>query len=165
MPRARCAPSPRRGEGWGEGVQVTKGNPDFARRLRRNQTDAERLLWFRLRDRRLAGLKFKRQVPIDRYVVDFLCAEGKLIVEIDGGQHDQHRKRDDIRTAALEAMGYLVVRFWNNDVMQNTEGVLQDILSTVSQPRSEPPHPNPLPSGERERTEPAAPSSAEMPRH
>ena len=106
MPRARRAPSPRRGEGWGEGVQVTKGNPDFARRLRRNQTDAERLLWFRLRDRRLAGLKFKRQVPIDRYVVDFLCAEGKLIVEIDGGQHDQHRKRDDIRTAALEAMGY-----------------------------------------------------------
>jgi lysyl-tRNA synthetase class 2 len=62
-------------------------------------------------------------------------------------------------------MGYLVVRFWNNDVMQNTEGVLQDILSTVSQPRSEPPHPNPLPSGERERTEPVAPSSAEMPRH
>ena len=187
MPRARCAPSPRRGEGWGEGVQVTKGNPDFARRLRRNQTDAERLLWFRLRDRRLAGLKFKRQVPIDRYVVDFLCAEGKLIVEIDGGQHDQHRKRDDIRTAALEAMGYLVVRFWNNDVMQNTEGVLQDILNTVSRPRSEPPHPNPLPSRsriypisaklkcrnsgkpefgrERERTEAVAPSSAEMARH
>jgi very-short-patch-repair endonuclease len=102
-----------------------KGNSDFAKRLRRNQTDAERVLWFRLRDRRLAGCKFKRQVPIDRYVVDFFCAEAKLIVEIDGGQHDQQRERDSDRTATLEAMGYLVLRFWNNEVMQNTAGVLE----------------------------------------
>jgi very-short-patch-repair endonuclease len=66
----------------------------------------------------LAGLKFKRQVPVDRYVVDFLCTDGKLIIEIDGGQHDQQRERDNIRTATLEAMGYLVLRFWNNDVMR-----------------------------------------------
>jgi very-short-patch-repair endonuclease len=143
---------------------MTKGNSDFARRLRRNQTDAERVLWFRLRDRRLAGLKFKRQVPVDRYVVDFLCTDGKLIIEIDGGQHDQQRERDNIRTATLEAMGYLVLRFWNNDVMQNAEGVLQDILSTVSQARSDPPHPNPLPSGERERTARVAPPSAKATR-
>ena len=135
---------------------MTKGRPGLARRLRRNQTDAERLLWFRLRDRRLAGWKFKRQVRVERYIVDFLCADRKLIVEIDGGQHDEHRVQDGIRTATLEAMGYLVVRFWNNDVMQNMEGVLHDILTTVSQPRSGPPHPNPLPSGERERTEPVA---------
>ena len=136
-----------------------KRNREFARRLRRTQTDAERLLWFRLRDRRLGGWKFKRQVPIDRYVVDFVCADGKLIVEIDGGQHDQHRERDGNRTAALEAMGYLVLRFWNNEVLQNTSGVLETILSTVSQPQADPPHPNPLPSGEREPTESVALSS------
>jgi very-short-patch-repair endonuclease len=137
---------------------MSKGHPEFARRVRRHQTDAERVLWFRLRDRRLAGLKFKRQVPIDRYIVDFLCAERKLIVEIDGGQHDQRRERDSGRTATLEAMGYLVLRFWNNEVLQNMNGVLEAILST-GLPISEPPHPNPLPSGERERTARAAPAS------
>ena len=135
---------------------MAKVHSDFAKRLRRNQTDAERVLWFRLRDRRLAGWKFKRQVPIDRYVVDFFCAEARLIVEIDGGQHDQNGERDRDRTTALEAMGYLVLRFWNNDVLHNTEGVLETILSTINQSRPDPPHPNPLPSGERECTEFAA---------
>jgi very-short-patch-repair endonuclease len=125
---------------------------EFARRLRRGQTDAERVLWFRLRDRRLAGWKFKRQVPIDRFVVDFFCADAKLIVELDGGQHDPYRERDENRTKVLEAMGYLVLRFWNHNVMRNTNGVLEEILSTVDQHRSEPPHPNPLPKGEREHT-------------
>jgi very-short-patch-repair endonuclease len=91
----------------------------IARRLRRDQTDAERPLWFKLRDRRLAGWKFKRQVPIDRFVVDFLCVERKLIIELDGGQHNLSSQRDNERTALLEAMGYLVLRFWNNDVMHN----------------------------------------------
>jgi lysyl-tRNA synthetase class 2 len=90
------------------------------------------VLWFRLRDRRLAGWKFKRQVPIDRFVVDFFCADAKLIVEIDGGQHDQQRDRDAERTATLEAMGYLVLRFWNHDVMRNTDGVVEEILRTIS---------------------------------
>jgi very-short-patch-repair endonuclease len=89
------------------------------------------VLWFRLRDRRLIGWKFKRQVPIDRFVVDFLCADAKLIVEIDGGQHDQRKERDAERTATLEAMGYLVLRFWNHDVLRNTNGVLEEILSTI----------------------------------
>ncbi len=136
---------------------MAKGNAQFVRRLRRNQTDAERMLWFRLRDRRLAGWKFKRQVSIDRFVVDFFCSDAKLIVEIDGGQHDQNSERDANRTKILEAMGYLVVRFWNNDVMRNTDGVLEEILSTVNQQRSEPPHPNPLPGGERGPTDFAAP--------
>jgi very-short-patch-repair endonuclease len=122
----------------------------FARRLRRNQTDAERVLWFRLRDRRLNGLKFKRQVPIDKYVVDFCRAEAHLIVELDGGQH---ATRDETnRTAVLEATGYFVLRFWNNDVLQNTEGVLEEILNTIARRPQEPPHPVPLPSGERGRT-------------
>src|SRR3981189_1016247 len=113
-----------------------KGAAPLARRLRRNQTDAECVLWFRLRDRRLGGWKFKRQVPIDRFVVDFLCADAKLIVEIDGGQHDQNRDRDADRTSVLEAMGYLVLRFWNHDALRNTEGVLEEILSTLDLPRS-----------------------------
>jgi lysyl-tRNA synthetase class 2 len=117
---------------------MVKGRAQFARRLCRSQTDAERVLWFRLRDRRLAGWKFKRQVPIDRFVVDFFCADGKLVVEIDGGQHDQDRDRDASRTRILEAMGYLVLRFWNNDVMRNADGVLEVILSTLNQLRSEP---------------------------
>jgi lysyl-tRNA synthetase class 2 len=127
-----------------------RGNVKPARRLRRNQTDAERVLWFRLRDRRLAGWKFKRQVPIDRFIVDFFCADGKLIVELDGGQHDKNREQDADRTKILEAMGYLVLRFWNHDVLQNTNGVLEEILSTLPQQSFEPPHPTPLPCGERE---------------
>jgi very-short-patch-repair endonuclease len=132
---------------------MAKGKAGFARRLRRNLTNAERILWFRLRDRRPAGWKFKRQVPIDRFIVDFFCSERKLIVEIDDGQHNVNIKRDSNRTAVLEAVGYLVLRFWNHDVMGNIDGVLETILSTINQARSGLPHPNPLPSGERERTE------------
>src|SRR5436305_13244786 len=118
-----------------------------ARRLRANQTDAERILWLRLRDRRLNGLKFRRQVPIDRYVVDFFCAEAHLVIEVDGGQHATADETS--RTKFLDAMGYLVLRFWNNEVHENIEGVLETILNTLDRP--EPPHPDPPPSGEREK--------------
>jgi very-short-patch-repair endonuclease len=131
---------------------MMRGNIEPARRLRRNQTDVERLLWFRLRDRRLAGWKFKRQVPIDRFIVDLFCVDAKLVVELDGGQHERDRERDANRTRVLEAMGYLVLRFWNNDVTRNIDGVLEEILSTTNQHRSDPPHPTPLPKGEREHT-------------
>jgi very-short-patch-repair endonuclease len=127
------------------------GNANLAKRLRRHQTDAERVLWFRLRDRRLDGLKFKRQLPIDRFVVDFCCSDARLIIELDGGQHATRTVEDLNRTKALDAMGYLVLRFWNNDVLQNIDGVLEEILSTIKQHRSEPPHPDPLPCGEREK--------------
>jgi len=108
-------------------VGMAKATIDSARRLRRDQTHAERVMWFRLRDRRLAGWKFRRQVPIDRFVVDFFCVERKLIVEIDGGQHDHGRQRDADRTRNLEAMGYLVLRFWNHEVLQNIDGVLESL--------------------------------------
>ena len=117
-----------------------------ARRLRRDQTDAERKLWFRLRDRRLNGLKFRRQMPIESYIVDFCCESARLIIELDGGQHAE-RSSDAERTANLENYGYLVLRFWNNDVLGNIDGVLETIIATASQ---EPPHPSPLPDGERE---------------
>ncbi|AMN40853.1 endonuclease domain-containing protein [Rhodoplanes sp. Z2-YC6860] len=121
------------------------------RRLRRDQTDAERKLWFRLRDRRLNGLKFRRQVTIGHYIADFCCESARLILELDGGQHATQQDRDAERTAALEAQGYLVLRFWNNDVLQNMDGVLESILNTL-RPVPPPPHPSPLPEGEREQT-------------
>jgi lysyl-tRNA synthetase class 2 len=125
-----------------------------ARRLRRDQTDAERALWFRLRDRRLAGLKFRRQMPLGRYVVDFCCESARLIVELDGGQHSEREKEDRERTEALEAMGYLVLRFWNNDVLRNTDGVVESILDTLGKLTPRPPHPLPLPNGEGTRLSP-----------
>jgi very-short-patch-repair endonuclease len=112
-----------------------EGTKQFARRLRRNQTDAERVLWFRLRDRRLAGLKFNRQVPIDRFVVDFVCKDVKLIIELDGGQHGDDGERDANRTEVLEGMRYIVLRLWNNDVLRNTDGVLEEILRTINPAR------------------------------
>ena len=124
----------------------------MAKRLRRDQTDAERVLWFRLRDRRLGGWKFKRQVPVDRFVVDFCCADARVIIEVDGGQHAERAPQDESRTKILEAMGYLVLRFWNNDVMTNPDGVFETIATTLDQIRSEPPHADPLPYGEREKS-------------
>jgi very-short-patch-repair endonuclease len=118
------------------------GKVSRARRLRTHQTDAERILWLRLRDRRLNGLKFRRQVPVDRYVVDFFCADAHLVIEVDGGQHATADETN--RTKVLEAMGYLVRRFWNNELHENIEGVLESILNALD--RSDPP----LPCGERE---------------
>ena len=126
------------------------GRISTVRRLRKNQTDAERVLWLRLRDRRLNGLKFRRQVPIDRHVVDFFCPDAHLVIEVDGGQHASADETN--RTKVLAAMGYLVLRFWNNEVHENIDGVLETILNVLD--RSEPPHPDPLPSGEREQRRP-----------
>jgi adenine-specific DNA-methyltransferase len=106
---------------------------EFARQLRKQQTDAEQLLWSLLRDRRLSGFKFRRQHPVEPYVVDFYCHEARLAVELDGGQHNEpdERARDAKRTSFLEKQGIRVLRFWNNDVLQNTEGVLQAIYDTL----------------------------------
>jgi very-short-patch-repair endonuclease len=110
------------------------------------------LLWNRLRSRQLEGFKFVRQEPIGRYVVDFLCRDRRLIVEVDGGQHGSNES-DSVRDQWLRQRNYRVLRFWNNDVLQNTEGVLQTIMSAML--ADAPPHPvafgdRPLPaSGER----------------
>jgi very-short-patch-repair endonuclease len=98
-----------------------------ARRLRKMMTDAERRLWFAVRDRRLAGYKFRRQHPIGGFVVDFACTKHRLVIEADGGQHAEN-KRDAQRTAKIEASGWRVLRFWNNDILANTEGVILTIL-------------------------------------
>ena len=98
-----------------------------ARSSRTGQTDAERRLWFALRDRRLAGYKFRRQHPINGYVVDFASTKHRLVVEADGGQHSDS-PTDARRTAILESQGWRVLRFWNNDILRNTEGVVATIL-------------------------------------
>lgn len=105
-----------------------------ARKLRRNSTDAERLLWFELRDHRLNGVGFKRQVPIGSYIADFVCHSAKLIIEIDGGQHfsDIYERKDASRTAALEARGFSVLRFTNTDVMTNRDSVIEVIAAAVA---------------------------------
>jgi len=102
-----------------------------ARRLRRRLTDAERALWRNLRDRQLDGHKFRRQHPLGRFVVDFVCLEERLVVELDGGQHALRKNADTARTAWLNREGYRVLRFWNNEVLRNTDGVLAEILRTL----------------------------------
>ncbi len=101
------------------------------RELRRNATEVEKRLWSRLRNRQLDGIKFRRQTPIGRYIVDFVSESEKLIVELDGGQHAQQTEADAERTQALESMGYIVIRFWNNEVIENIDGVLMEILNTA----------------------------------
>jgi len=105
-----------------------------ARALRRSATGAEPKLWLLLRGRRLNGWKFRRQVPIERFVPDFACVEGKLIVELDGSQHAETEQADTQRTQMLEREGWRVVRFWNQDVMLDEEGVLATILSWLPSP-------------------------------
>jgi len=105
----------------------------FARGLRRKQTDAEKVLWARLRNKQVAGTKFRRQKPVGPYVVDFMSVERKLIVEIDGGQHNREAvvERDSKRTTWLTNEGYEVLRFWNNEVLENINGVLERIREAL----------------------------------
>ena len=103
-----------------------------ARSMRRDMTDAERKLWFLLRDRRLEGAKFRRQAPVGPYIADFVCLSRKIIVEADGGQHFENAK-DTIRDRWLANEGYVVVRYSNIDILKNPEGVLTDLLAHLSQ--------------------------------
>lgn len=127
------------------GVKVSRKLLDIARNLRRTSTDVERYLWKHLRGRQLDGFKFRRQEPIGRYVVDFVNFERKIVIEVDGGQHlvaNKDRERDEW----LRKQGFYILRFWDNDVLENIEGVLQVVRDRLLLP----PHPNPLPQGERE---------------
>ncbi len=102
-----------------------------ARLLRKNQTDVEQLLWKHLRNRNLSNRKFRRQFPMDPYIADFACLELKLIIELDGGQHANRISYDDQRSLFLEQRGFKIIRFWNNDVIENTVSVLETIRLAV----------------------------------
>ena len=115
----------------------------FARRLRRNQTDVERRLWSALRGRRLALFKFRRQQPIGPYIADFFCSDARLVVELDGDQHGEieHRKKDEMRTAFLEARGYRVLRFGNRDLIEDMQSVIEAIFVAADDRRRRTPDP------------------------
>ena len=98
-----------------------------AKSLRKNATRVETILWSQLRAKQFEGLKFRRQQPIDEFIVDFVCFEKKLIIELDGGQHAQAREEDQERDNQLSGKGYTVLRFWNNEVLENLTGVLEVI--------------------------------------
>lgn len=119
-----------------------------ARQLRRNLTDAERLLWGKLRFWQLDGIKFRRQQPLGNYIVDFVCLEKRLIVEFDGGQHAEQGDYDAKRDAWLSGQGFTILRCWNNDVLENLESVAEKIFQTIKST----PFLNPSPQGGRRRT-------------
>jgi very-short-patch-repair endonuclease len=115
-----------------------------ARRLRREQTDAESKLWARLRDRQLCNAKFRRQHAIGPFIADFCAVEHGLVIELDGGQHATQSQADQRRSTYLERSGYRVLRFWDNEVLMNMEAVLERIFQVLNDP-----HPCPLPKRAR----------------
>lgn len=114
----------------------------FAQYLRIHQTDAEQLLWKQLRNRRFEGYKFRRQVSLGPYIVDFICFEANLIIEVDGGQHMEQREKDESRTHWLRSQGFTVLRFWNNEVLTQ----IQSVLETVKENLDLSPSPQPSPT-------------------
>lgn len=135
------------GRGQGEGASSASAETISlvarARTLRRDQTELEKSLWSLLRDRRLAAYKFKRQHPIPPYIVDFVCLDRRVIVELDGGQHAAQEEYDSKRDAFLTAQGYRILRFWNNELSENPEGVLSRLIETLGVA----PSPQPSPRG------------------
>ena len=129
------------GEGEGEGRAQPMPK-------RRNPTDAELQLWSAIRRRQLEGHKFRRQVPLGPFIVDFACYDARLVIELDDSQHADSQDEDSARMQWLESRGFRVVRFWNNEVLENMGGVLATIVEALKDRK--PPHPGPLPVGERE---------------
>ena len=108
---------------------------EAAKELRQRQTEAEKRLWFKLRDKQLCGAKFRRQEPVGNYIIDFVCFEKKLVLEIDGNPHTQMevKRNDNQRTLWLQSEGFRVLRFWNADILNNVEGVLEKIKDDLKQ--------------------------------
>ena len=114
---------------------------EVAKDLRKSMTDAERLLWQRLKAKQLDGLKFRRQEQIGRFIVDFVCHDKGIVIEADGGQHAAEREKDEERTQWLNSQGYTVLRYWNNEILTNTEGVMESIRSVCMKVPSSRPSP------------------------
>jgi very-short-patch-repair endonuclease len=118
---------------------VPSPNRRNARKMRKAMTDAELKLWNELRAHRLMNLGFRRQLPIAGYIVDFACPEKQLIVEVDGSQHGEQADADSVRDLRLEALGWMVIRFWNDDVLRDIDGVCQHIITVAGLDRPEQP--------------------------
>ena len=110
--------------------RMTSRLTNLAKTLRKRSTDAELILWQRLKARRLEGIKFRRQQPIEDFIVDFLSFEKRIIIELDGGQHAEDRQKDRERDKLLTEAGFKVLRFWNNEILENLDGVLERIQET-----------------------------------
>jgi len=123
----------------------------IAKMLRGNMTDVEQKLWYQLRAKRFYGLKFKRQATVEGFIPDFVCMHPPVIIELDGGQHVDRKKQDEKRDEMLRTRGYTILRFWNNDVLDNMEGVLLAIKKVIES--SPLPHPSPA-RGRGEKKEP-----------
>jgi very-short-patch-repair endonuclease len=123
---------------------INESNISNARHLRKKLTNAEQKLWRHIRSRQIYGCKFRRQTPIGQYIVDFVCLEKKFIVELDGGQHAEQQEYDHHRSEWLKSRGFRVIRFWNNEVWNNIEGVMEVISRMLT------PHPNLPPQGGKE---------------
>jgi len=124
-------------------VEFRKRPTQRAQELRQNATAAERKLWIHLSRRQIAGTKFSRQIPVGPFICDFVSRSARLVIELDGGQHDENEGRDRERTAYIEGMGFKVIRFWNNEVLGNIDGVVSRIGGVL---RHSPP-PTPPASG------------------
>ena len=116
-----------------------KRNVIIAKDLRKRSTEAEKLVWYRLRLKQLNGNKFRRQEPIGNYIVDFVCYEKKIVIELDGGQHAIEKRKDDERDGWLKGQGFKVLRFWDNEVLKNIEGVMEVIRENCISPSPAPP--------------------------
>jgi very-short-patch-repair endonuclease len=114
-------------------IKLQNNNIKYAKNLRKNVTDTEKYLWKHLRGKKLEGYKFRRQHPIGKYIVDFVNLERKIIIELDGGQHLENKK-DKLRDIWLEEQGYEILRFWDNEVFNNVEGVLEVIREKLLSP-------------------------------
>lgn len=121
------------------GVAVMEKNTTIARKLRNNMTEAEEYIWYMLRSKNIRGLKFRRQQPIGKFIVDFVCFENKLIIEIDGGQHNVNKEYDHRRDEWLQNQGFKVMRFWNSEVIENRPAVLEKISDFCFHPSPTPP--------------------------
>jgi very-short-patch-repair endonuclease len=129
--------SPHSGREFGERGKGTMTKPSLtnrAKELRQRETEAEQIIWSWLRTKKLNGVKFRRQEPVGIYIVDFVSFEKKLIIEIDGGQHniEENKANDEVRTQWLESQGFRVIRFWNNEVHSNLDGIITRIKETIS---------------------------------
>ena len=109
-------------------ARIKPSTKQHARDLRRDMTDAERILWRQLRKNQILGFRFRRQHPIGPYIADFACVDARLMIEIDGGQHAQQGDYDTARTDWLSSQGYKVLRFWNNEILTNLDGVMETIV-------------------------------------
>ena len=146
-PQSQAASSPCKGEDQGGGLKFRRVDSELlrnAKELRKNPTEAEKRLWYYLSSDSLKSFRFRRQHPIDHYIVDFVCLKQKLVIELDGGQHALNQEYDAKRTDYLEKKGFHVIRFWNNEIVENMEGVYFKILQVLGVGELTPTPPSPL---------------------